>query len=1126
MRSVFLAILCASALGAEFGRFPASPDGDILTWLIAGPFAPGEFDAAELVGGGLPCEGDAAGAAAWAFVLAGDGGIVDLEARWPRDHVAAFAACGIEAPEAQKAVLAFGSDDACKVWLNDALVLETPRSRALTRNRDSVAVDLRKGVNTLYVQITETVGGWGFQGSVKPAAGAVRIVLPLREAPDPLRWSFQSVPFARRAGDKAEPIVWLHVEWLGDPVKAAVEIAAGNTLARTEIELEPGRGTFALPVPSVPAKTAAKARIAAGAVAREAALELAPVKPLEVFIVQHTHTDIGYTADQPEIQREHLRFIDEALAAVDATRGYPEHARFKWVCEAAWGVELYLDNRPPAAAAKLLAAAREGAIELTGLSLNMTDLADEEVLIRGLQPLARLRRARFDIACAMQNDVNGFPWALPRLLRSAGIRYFSNGINETRSKVPFDHPRALWWESPDGSALLTWRGWHYMAGNFMGLNEDFAAAERKVGDFLAPLNAPEYPHAVVLAPLSGLFTDNGPPSTFMCDLVARWNEKYAWPHLRIATLKEFFTALEEREGARIPRIRKAWCDWWADGIAAGADECAIVKASQESLRCADTLAALAGAGLGDGGAGLRAELAGAYRHCLLYDEHTYGAWNSIEDPGSLRAKHGWLYKSSFAAAAGLGSARAEDAALAGLLWNLATGPDPTLVAFNPLPWPRACPLKIKLPRNRIERMRPFKLIENEGGAELPYQIVGEETLWLHLWAAAPEVPACGYRTWRIVPGAPAEVPNPFAIDGTTISNGRVAVAVDAATGAIAGLSIDGRELVGEASAPHGFGGYIYEEIADPAGRGMLWPRRDKVAFTRRALAEVSVERGLAGPVAASLIVRGRIAPDHRVACEITLWRDAPWAELAYTLRKPRTATPEAVYIAFPFHAPPLRAEIVGGLLEPGRGQIPRSAMDWHAIQDHVLAGTPGGLAAWVTHDAPLVQFGAINTGKYLDMLAPAAPVVYSWPINNYWFTNFPAEQGGEFRFRYSVGAPADDAAGHRFAKERVAFARTAVAPPRRAGALPAEGASLLQGDECLHFVKPAEDGGGFVLRFRNLSAAPRTAAARFSPLLRIAGMRGVDVLEQPAEVDFVWRDGTLTVPLAPHAAAEIMAIVP
>ncbi len=1126
MRIAFAVILCASAFGAEFGRFPASRDGDILTWLVAGPFGAGEFNTAEIVRGGLPCEGDAAGGAAWAFVLAGEGGIVDLEARWPRDHVAAFGACGIESPEAQKAVLAFGSDDACKVWLNDAVVLETRRPRVLTRNQDAVTVDLRKGANTLYVQITEGLGGWGFQGSVRPAAGAVRVVLPLRAAPDPLAWRFQAVPFVRRAGEAAEPIVWLHTEWLADPVKATVEISAGDALARTEIELEPGKATFALAVPSVAARTTATARIAAGAVVRETAFELAPVKPLEVFIVQHTHTDIGYTADQPAIQREHMRFIDEALAAVDATRGYPEHARFKWVCEMTWGVELFLDRRPPAAAAKLLAAAREGSFELTGMCLNMTDLADEEVLLRSFRPLARLRREGFDIACAMQNDVNGFPWALPRLLRSAGIKYFSNGINETRSKVPFEHPQALWWESPDGSALLTWRGWHYMAGNFMGLNEDFASAERKVGDFLAPLNAPEYPHAVVLAPVSGLFTDNAPPSTFMCDLVKQWNAKYAWPHLRIATLKEFFTALEEREGARIPHVRKAWCDWWADGIGAGADECAIVKASQESLRCADTLAALAGAGLGGGGARLRAELADAYRACLLYDEHTYGAWNSIEDPGSLKAKHGWLYKSSFAAAAGLASARAEDAALAGLLWNVATGDAPVLIAFNSLPWARPCPLRIKLPRNLVERMRPFKLIDCARGGELAYQIAGEETLWLDVWAVAPEVPACGYTTWRIVPGAPAEVPNPFAIDGTTISNGKVAIAVDAATGAVATLSIDGRELAGEALAPYGFGQYIYEEIADPAGRGMLWPRRDKVAFTRRTLTEISVDRGLAGPVAASLIVRGRIDKDHKVACEITLWRDAPWVELAYTLRKPRTAAPEAVYIAFPFRALPLRAEVAGGLLEPGRGQIPRSAMDWHVIQDYVLAGGPGSLAAWVSHDAPLVQFNDINTGKYLDMLEVAAPAVYSWPINNYWFTNFPAEQGGEFLFRYSVGAPAGDAAGHRFAKERVAFARAAVLPPRRAGALPAEGASLLQGDECLQFVKPAEDGAGFVLRFRNMGPAPRTARVRFSPLLRIADVRGIDILEEPAKVDFEWKDGALAVPLAPHAAADVMAIVP
>ena len=71
----------------------------------------------------------------------------------------------------------------------------------------------------------------------------------------------------------------------------------------------------------------------------------------------------------------------------------------------------------------------------------------------------------------------------------------------------------------------------------------------------------------------------GSPRSFR--FAPAWNENWAYPRLRMATMKDFFTVFEKREADKIPRYRKAWCDWWADGVGAGADELAIVKQSQE-----------------------------------------------------------------------------------------------------------------------------------------------------------------------------------------------------------------------------------------------------------------------------------------------------------------------------------------------------------------------------------------------------------------------------------------------------------------------------------------------------------------------------------------------------------------
>ena len=69
-------------------------------------------------------------------------------------------------------------------------------------------------------------------------------------------------------------------------------------------------------------------------------------RKMTVYLVQHVHTDIGYTKPQTEILSEHLRYIDYALDYCDATATYPDDARFRWTCEASWAVDEWLRVRP------------------------------------------------------------------------------------------------------------------------------------------------------------------------------------------------------------------------------------------------------------------------------------------------------------------------------------------------------------------------------------------------------------------------------------------------------------------------------------------------------------------------------------------------------------------------------------------------------------------------------------------------------------------------------------------------------------------------------------------------------------------------------------------------------------
>lgn len=51
---------------------------------------------------------------------------------------------------------------------------------------------------------------------------------------------------------------------------------------------------------------------------------------------------------------------------------------------------------------------------------------------------------------------------------------------------------------------------------------------------------------------------------------------------------------------------------------------------------------------------------------------------------------------------------------------------------------------------------------------------------------------------------------------------------------------------------------------------------------------------------------------------------------------------------------------------------------------------------------PLVQFGDINTGRFYYKHKPAKSHIYSLVLNNYWTTNFKANQEGEMNWNYVI----------------------------------------------------------------------------------------------------------------------------
>jgi hypothetical protein len=109
----------------------------------------------------------------------------------------------------------------------------------------------------------------------------------------------------------------------------------------------------------------------------------------------------------------------------------------------------------------------------------------------------------------------------------------------------------------------------------------------------------------------------------------------------------------------------------------------------------------------------------------------------------------------------------------------------------------------------------------------------------------------------------------------------------------------------------------------------------------------------------------------------------------------------------------VRFEIAGADMAPGTEQLPGTTLDWQTAQHWVEFSGTDVRVVWSPVEAPLVQFGDINTGKWQTTFRPANAWVFSYAMNNYWMTNFKASQEGRVEFRYSLtsAAPVVAAAG-------------------------------------------------------------------------------------------------------------------
>ncbi len=232
----------------------------------------------------------------------------------------------------------------------------------------------------------------------------------------------------RRDGELRQP-VRLTIRHAGQPAEATVAVVGAENAT---VSLKRGTQEIELTVPAVEKETVeyVMVNLPGGAVSNRP-VTLKPVRKWVVYLLPHSHVDIGYTQLQADVEKKQWSNIDTALDLIRKTADYPPEARFKWNAEVLWAMDSYLQKQPPEKQQRLVDAIRGGNVELDALYGNeLTGLCRPEELLRLMQWGDMLgRRCGVKVNSAMISDVPGYTWGIVSAMNQAGVKYFSIGPN-------------------------------------------------------------------------------------------------------------------------------------------------------------------------------------------------------------------------------------------------------------------------------------------------------------------------------------------------------------------------------------------------------------------------------------------------------------------------------------------------------------------------------------------------------------------------------------------------------------------------------------------------------------------------------------------------------------------------
>lgn len=423
------------------------------------------------------------------------------------------------------------------------------------------------------------------------------------------------------------------------------------------------------------------------------------------------------------------------------------------------------------------------------------NMPDGESLVRQLLVGKRYFKDKFgvDVRIGWNPDSFGYNWQLPQIYKKSGIDYFVTqkmAWNDT-TKLPM---KLFWWQSPDGSRVLTYFP-HDYANDIdpVRIAGDVARSRE--------LN----PGVTEMMHLFGVGDHGGGPTRSMLDTGIHWSDsKMVFPPTTWGVAQGFFSDVEtkldtERSPVwnyktlaagsaklQVPAPGKISLPVWNDEMyfeyhrgvfTTQSNHKRSMREAEEQVLNAEKMSSL---GWVDGADYPAARLTEAWKKVLFNQFHDLAAGSGISiiyqdaqrDYDDVR----WI--STNASVGGFHRIASE------IKTNAIPGV-PVMV-WNPLAWERTDLVEINV--QMPEAAKSGIAVLDANGKALPMQILAThpETNNYELLVQASNVPSMGYETLHIVP-VRREVPTDLKADGLTLENEFLRVTLDAQTGCIKSL---------------------------------------------------------------------------------------------------------------------------------------------------------------------------------------------------------------------------------------------------------------------------------------------------------------------------------------------------